>query len=101
MKTIHLNAYRNVILESNMPANLYAEIKKIQEENNKIQIDFSNISTITPFLAKQVFGKLYLELGAKKFFSTIDIKNATREIELLIKIEIQNSIDEKCYQLVW
>jgi hypothetical protein len=98
MQTIHLQAFIN------MPGDdkpIYAAIKKILEKEDKVQIDFSNILTITPFFAKQVFGKLYLELGARQFYTCVDIINATTEIELLIKVEIQNAIDEKFYQLVW
>jgi hypothetical protein len=100
MQTIQLINYGDMMAESGKPT-VYNEIKKALEKNDKIQIDFSHITTITPFFAKQVFGKLYLELGTKQFYNCVALINVTNEIELLIKVEIQNAIDEKFYQLVW
>ena len=101
MQTLQLKDYRTIIVENKTPTTIYTEIKKTIEEKRNAKVDFSNIAMISPSFAKQVFGKLYLELGDKRFSEVVKIINANDKIDLLIKIEIQNSIDEKCYQLVF
>lgn len=101
MHTIQLTAYPNITTENKAHSSIYTEIKKALEENYKIKVDFSNITNICSSFAKEVFGKLCLELEPKRFFERINIVNANNNVDLIIKVEIQNSIDEKCYKLVW
>jgi hypothetical protein len=46
------------------------------------------------FNAKQIFGKLYLELGANEFFEKLEIKNASDDLKLIIRLGIQSAIDD-------
>ena len=45
------------------------------------------------FCAKQIFGKLYMELNPDVFFSNIKIKNANDDVKLIIRMGIQNAIE--------
>ena len=46
------------------------------------------------FCAKQIFGKLYVDLGSENFFERIEILNASDDLKSIIKIGIQSAIQE-------
>ena len=50
--------------------------------------------TMATYCAKQIFGRLYLELGAEAFFDKIILTNTSNEMKLIIKIGIQNALEE-------
>ncbi len=101
MQTLELKAYRHIVVENQTYTAIYAAIKKAIEQNRRAKVDFTNVLIISPSFAKQVFGKLYIELGANRFSELIKVTNANDKIDLLIRVQIQNAIDEKCYRLVW
>ncbi|OXA65463.1 hypothetical protein B0A67_24400, partial [Flavobacterium aquidurense] len=74
---------------------IYTEIKKIISENNNCIIDFKDVKSMATFNAKQIFGKLYLELGSNLFFEKIEIKNASDDLKLIIRLGIQSALEDK------
>ena len=93
MKKIDLNSYGPIISDRETGKEIYDLIKsKLGDQT--VLVDLSNIKSMATFCAKQIFGKLYLELGAEKFFDQIEIKNASDDIKTIIKIGIQSAIYE-------
>ncbi len=70
------------------------EIKKVLEKHQRCIIDFQQIKSMATYNAKQIFGSLYLELGSEIFFERIEIKNATNDLKLIIRLGIQSAIDD-------
>ena len=68
------------------------EAALIKEEN--IQIDLEGIRSMATFCAKQVFGSLYISLGAENFFDKIEILNATNDLKTIIKIGINSALED-------
>lgn len=65
--TISLLKYAPVISTKEQGEKLLAEINAQSPRDNRLTIDFCRILTMTTFVAKQVFGQLYKDLG-KEFF---------------------------------
>ena len=84
-----------IISEKETGEEIYNEIKKsISVDNSKIEIDMSKTKTMATYCAKQIFGRLYLELGAEAFFDKMILTNASNEMKLIIKMGIQNALEE-------
>ncbi|MDI9365188.1 MAG: STAS-like domain-containing protein [Flavobacterium sp.] len=84
-----------IISEKETGEEIYLEIKKSLTVNgSKIEIDMSKTKTMATYCAKQIFGRLYLELGAEFFFERIILTNASNELKLIIKMGIQNALEE-------
>lgn len=66
--TISLLKYAPVISTKEQGEKLLAEINAQSPSDNRITIDFFRILTMTTFVAKQVFGQLYKDLGKEFFF---------------------------------
>ena len=66
-------------------------------KNEKLLIDFANIKSMATYNAKQIFGQLYLNLGAEDFFKKIIIKNASPSILAIIKLGITDSLKVKSF----
>lgn len=94
MKTIDLSKYSPIISDKGIGEEIYNIIKKGLESNDNITIDMSNIKSMATFCAKQIFGKLYLEIGANSFFERLILKNASSDLKAIIKVGIQNAIED-------
>lgn len=92
---IQLEKYGLVISDQEIGKEIYSEITKILKSNPKCIVDFQNIKSMATFNAKQIFGKLYLDLGAVVFFDKIEIKNATDDLKLIIRLGIQSAIEDE------
>lgn len=45
------------------------------------------------FCAKQIFGKLYIDLTPSVFYNNIKIIRATEDVKLIIRLGIQNAVE--------
>lgn len=88
--TISLIKYAPVISTKEQGARLLAEICGSNPRENQITIDFSRIMTMTTFVAKQVFGQLYKDLGKQVFFNNIKFRNTTPGVSMILKIGISS-----------
>ena len=57
---ISLSSYAPVISTKQQGEKLYAEICQSNPRENQITIDFSDILTMTTYVAKQVFGQWHI-----------------------------------------
>ncbi len=95
MKKINLSQYGPIISDKAIGQQILSEIKSHLPNNEKIEIDLSGIKSMATFCAKQIFGNLYIEMGSNVFFDKIIFINTSDDVKLIIKIGIQNAIDEK------
>lgn len=91
---IELKKYGPIISDKEVGSEIYEIIAIKLEKGQSLEIDFSNIISMATFCAKQIFGKLYIELGAEKFFDDIKFQNVNDDLKIIIKMGIQSAIEE-------
>lgn len=94
MKRIDLIGHGPIISDKQTGELIYSQIKAILDKGESVDIDLSRIKSMATFCAKQIFGKLYSEMGPNAFFERITIRNATDDMKSIIRIGIQNAIEE-------
>lgn len=93
MKTIVLNQYGPIISNKEIGEQILKLIETSLAKENKIKIDLGDIKSMATFCAKQIFGSLYLKLGAESFFERIEFTNASNDLKTIIKIGIQSALE--------
>ncbi|WP_299103562.1 DUF4325 domain-containing protein [uncultured Winogradskyella sp.] len=94
MKNISLDDFGPIISTKESGSKILGLITESLKTNPKVSVDLGNIRSMATFCAKQIFGKLYVTLGAEKFFENIEIVNASDDLKSIIKIGIQSAIQE-------
>lgn len=89
MKIINLQGYAPIISDNNSGEEILNEISEALKTNEVISIDMKGIKSMATFSAKQIFGKLYMDLGPENFFNRIEIENASDNIKTIIRIGIE------------
>ena len=91
---LQMNRFKSAVRRKSDGDNVYQEIKKHLDDGDTIIVDFSGIDTMTTYFAKQVFGRLYTELGAEQFSEKVkfDKRRMTDDVELVLKIGIAGAI---------
>lgn len=92
--TVDLKKWGPVISDREIGEEVYNAIKA-QLQNGSVSIDFKDVISMATYNAKQIFGKLYIELGAEKFFKSIEMRNVNQDLKLIIKMGIESAIEEK------
>lgn len=91
---IDLNKYGTIISDQESGVNIYNEIKNVLDSNENCIVDCSDVKSMATYNAKQIFGKLYLELGSESFFEKIEIRTASEDLRLIIMLGIQSAIED-------
>jgi hypothetical protein len=94
MKNINLDNFGPIISTKESGSKILGLINDSLKSNQQIQIDLKKIRSMATFCAKQIFGKLYVDLGSENFFERIEILNASDDLKSIIKIGIQSAIQE-------
>ena len=94
MKTIDLSQYGPIIGSKTIGDEIYLLIKNELAKNDKVSIELEKIKSMATFCAKQIFGRLYIEMGSESFFDKIVIKGADNDLKTIIQIGIQNALEE-------
>lgn len=92
--TIQLLNFGSVISDHLIGEKILKDIKQTLSNNEICVIDFKDVISMATFNAKQIFGKLYLELGSEKFFTQIEIQNASNDLKLIIRLGIQSAVED-------
>ena len=71
---------------------VYNYLKSCYDKEEMLVIDMSETVSMTTYCARQIFGELYIELGAVRFYNTIKLKNLSDELALVIKMGIRKAI---------
>jgi anti-anti-sigma regulatory factor len=90
---IKLNTYGSIISDDTIGKEIVSKIQAGLLLNLPVVIDFSDVISITTFNAKQIFGHFYKTLGAQGFVKNILLKNASDNIQTIIKLGIRESIE--------
>ncbi|MER2996459.1 STAS-like domain-containing protein [Pontibacter populi] len=95
MKMVSLLDYSPIISDRLIGDEIYTKIKSTLTTGGPVTVDLDGIKSMATFCAKQIFGRLYLELGSSEFFNQIQLKNATDDVKTIIRIGIQNALEER------
>jgi hypothetical protein len=95
MTTLNLEKYGPIVSDKIIGNDIYNLIKNALSKNNSVNIDLTSIKSMATFNAKQIFGRLYLELGSNDFFDKIQLSNASEDLKIIIQIGIQNALDDE------
>ena len=90
MKIIDLQKYAPIISDDKAGDNILNEIIESLKTDDVISIDMKDIKSMATYSAKQIFGKLYSNLGPEDFFNRIEIRNATDNVKTIIRIGIES-----------
>lgn len=94
MDKLVLSEYGNIISDQEIGEKVYNLIKSELKVNHNLKVDFSNIKSMATFNAKQIFGRLYIDLGADNFFKRITLINASDDLKLIISLGIQSALED-------
>jgi hypothetical protein len=95
MKTLELSKYGPILSSKSVGEEIFNLIKTTLKDDSQLTIDLTNIKSMATFCAKQIFGKLYIELGSESFFDNIVIKGADKDLKTIILIGIQHALEEE------
>lgn len=90
MRNFDLKQYAPIISDEITGDSILREIQGILQTEDVICIDMKDIKSMATFCAKQIFGRLYSDLGQEDFFNRIEIKNATENVKTIIRIGIES-----------
>lgn len=95
MKIISLDKYGPVVSSKSIGDEIYNLIKEELVNHASVSVELGGVKSMATFCAKQIFGKLYLEMGSESFFERIALKNADKDLKTIIQIGIQHALQEK------
>jgi hypothetical protein len=90
--TIDLGEYGNAIVDTTTGDEIYVRLKHMLGTHEVVEVNLKRIVTMATFCAKQVFGRLYIELGPEVFFKRILLKDSSNELRYIITTGIKNAL---------
>lgn len=94
MITVSLKPYAPIISDDSVGQRILSDIKDALNEDSVI-IDMDGIVSMATYCAKQIFGNLYVSLGASNFFDKIRIANASDDLKVIIRMGIAATINDR------
>ncbi len=95
MKEIKLASYGPIVSSKTVGDEIYNLINLTLTKETKITVNLEGIKSMATFCAKQIFGKIYIDLGSQQFFDRITLKGADNDLKTIIQIGIQHALEEK------
>lgn len=92
---ISLDEFAPIISSKESGIIIYNQIIGANPQENEVTIDMKNIKSMATYCAKQIFGRLYIELGQNLFSNNIIIKNASDNVKLIIQLGIRFAIESE------
>jgi len=90
-----LSKFGSVINDTQTGALVYQAISdELKKSSLPIDIDLAGVITMATFCAKQIFGKLYLELGQAEFFGRLILRNASSDLRFIIRTGIDSALED-------
>lgn len=90
--TIILGDFGKILLDKHSKE-VYEAIKEKYDENGKVVISFKGVATFQTTFARDTFGKIYNEIGRKKYNMLVDFEDVTSTHMLLIREGILKMIN--------
>ena len=94
-RNINLEEFAPIISSKEDGKRIYDLIKSENPLENQIIIDMKHIKSMATFCAKQIFGRLYIELTQKVFSKNIIITNASENVKLIIQLGVRFAIEDE------
>lgn len=94
METISLNKYAPLITRRELGGEIYSLIRNGLEKSDQVEVSMTHIVSMTTFCAKQIFGRLYVELGREEYRRRIHLVNLSDDVNFIIRIGITNAVKE-------
>ena len=95
MKRITLSQYAPIISNDAIGAEIYSLLKSELQDNEIIEVDLGPIIAMVTLCAKQIFGRLYSELGANIFVHRVKLVNANKDVKSVIMEGISSALNSK------
>lgn len=95
MKIINLSEYGPIVSDKKKGQEIFNLLCSNIGSTDFINLDLGAIKSMATFNAKQIFGRLYLSMGPEAFFDKIRFMNTSEDLKLIIKIGIQNALEEQ------
>lgn len=94
MSRIYLKTYGNVISDEMIGDEILSKVKSVLNDEGVVEVDFSEVITMATFCARQVFGKLYVDLGREAFIKKVLLFNANDTIKAIVSDAIEFSVKQ-------
>lgn len=94
MIIIDLSSYGPIISDRKTGDIILQMIMNSNPKENKIEINLEGIVSMATYSAKQIFGRLYIDLGADVFYKNIILKNISDDVLFLVKLGIKHALRE-------
>ena len=94
MTTINLSKYGPLITRKELGEEIYSLIKHALVGDDEVEVSMTHIVSMTTFCAKQVFGRLYVELGREEYRRRVRLVNVSEDVNFIIRIGITNAVKE-------
>jgi len=94
MAVINLNKYAPLITRRELGDEVYTLIKHGLDANDEVEVSMTQIVSMTTFCAKQIFGRLYVELGREEYRRRVHLINVSEDVNFIIRIGITNAVKE-------
>jgi hypothetical protein len=94
METISLNKYAPLITRRELGGEIYSLIRNGLDKSDQVEVSMTHIVSMTTFCAKQIFGRLYVELGREEYRRRIHLVNLSDDVNFIIRIGITNAVKE-------
>ena len=93
---IQMKNYKHLVIRKVDGQEVYNDIKGHINNGENVVVDFDEIDTMTTFFAKQVFGRLYVEMGPEDFSKRIkfDKKHMSEDVDLVLSIGIDGALSD-------
>ena len=89
METVNLKEFGPIISDRETGFKIYNLIKAKNPHSTIVNIDMDGIKSMATFCAKQIFGNLTPSV----FYNNIKIIRATEDVKLIIRLGIQNAVE--------
>lgn len=93
MVEVNLNRYGTVINTEQMGEQCYNDIMRENPRENKILVRMKNIVSMTTTRAKQIFGRIYKEIGEEKFEKNI-ILDCSDGVYIIIEMGLEELLKD-------
>ena len=94
METINLNKYAPLITRRELGGEIYSLIRNGLDKSDQVEVSMTHIVSMTTFCAKQIFGRLYVELGREEYRRRIHLVNLSDDVNFIIRIGITNAVKD-------
>lgn len=94
MAVINLNKYAPLITRRELGEEIYNLIRHGLDLHDEVEVSMTHIVSMTTFCAKQIFGRLYVEMGREEYRRRVHLVNLSDDVNFIIRIGITNAVKE-------